>query len=214
MLYGLKLDQEAGVQVVCASQGVAFEQLPDLVFQMDDLSEFEQHRAARMLKSVNRRPCTNVTNLTHLVKEPIMSFASQPEDAVQYKMEIYQCSDKGAEIVMEYPADNTQVPLMPLMGNRMGHSGRQVAECDRGSEPERRHSSGDLPAAERADVESGAQAVANQSKPTGPVVPYQDGHAQSPIQQTREDNYERLTFALSEKEMRSLLTLCRSVSGR
>lgn len=210
MLYGLKLDQEAGVQVVCASQGVAFEQLPDLVFQMDDLSEFEQHRAARMLKSVNRRPCTNVTNLTHLVKEPIMSFASQPEDAVQYKMEIYQCSDKGAEIVMEYPADNTQIPLMPLMG----HSGRQVTDHDRGSESERRCSNGDLPVAERAAAESGAQAVANQSKPTDPVVPYQDGHAQSSTQQTREDNYERLTFALSEKEMRSLLTLCRSVSGR
>jgi len=120
MQYGLKLDQNAGLQVVCTREGVAFEQLPELVFEMDDLCEFEQHRAARLLKGVKRRPCTTVTNLSHLIKEPMMSFASAPEDVVQYKMEIYQLPDKGAEIVMEYPAASGPMPWLSLMFDQQG----------------------------------------------------------------------------------------------
>lgn len=205
MLYGLKLDQEVGLQVICATEGVAFEQLPDLVFEIDGLSEFEQHHAARLLKSVNRRPCTSVTNLSHLIKEPMMSFCSQPEDAVQYKMEIYQLADKSAEIVMEYPTDNTQMPWFALMSQP-----KRSTSVDFGP----RSVANDLAPAESASVELEGDSVGEAAQSADPVVSCQASNSAQIQQQTWESNCERLTFALSEKEMRSLLSLCRRVSGR
>lgn len=180
MLYGLKLDEEAGLQVICSSEGVAFEQLPELVFEVEGLSEFEQHRAARLLQGVSRRPCTTVTNLSHLIKEPMMSFRSQPEDAVQYKMEIYQLPDKSAEIVMEYPNNNAPMPWFALMA--------QKESSAKSSDTKETHAK-DQVVTEPVNQESRLLGL-----------------------QAWESNCERLTFALSEQEMLSLLSLCRSVS--
>ncbi|MEJ2681854.1 MAG: hypothetical protein P8176_05205 [Gammaproteobacteria bacterium] len=115
--YGLKWDQNVGLQIILTSSGVPFEALPELVFEVDALSEFEQHQAARQLRSVTRRPCTTVTNLSHLIKEPMLSVSSKPGDHVQYKLEIYPTGDRGAEFVMEYPHNGEPMPFWSALSN-------------------------------------------------------------------------------------------------
>lgn len=238
MMYGLKLDQEDGLQVVRTEEGVTFEQLPELVFALQDLSEFEQHRAARQLREVNRRPSTQVTNLSHLVKEPLMSFCSQPEDPIQYKLEIYQLPDKGAEIVMEYPTDSEQMPWFALMANA------EITKAGSKSSPNIGpdanvvdRNAGDRCVGVQHEVETGTPNIEPVSGLLAEQLPEHKGSASdsaarsggenmadsckpslqsssSSPAQVWEQNCERLKFSLSQQEMMTILSLCRFVGQR
>ena len=109
--YGLRWDRDAGLQVILIASGVPFEVLPALVFEIEELSEFERHQAARQLRAVTRRPYTTVTNLSHLIKEPMLAVSSKPEDYLQYRLEIYSLGDEGAEVVVEYPQNGAVMPF-------------------------------------------------------------------------------------------------------
>jgi len=113
-LFKLQVDEEAGLQVVRDEQGVPFEALVDQVELLTDLSEFERFRCQRLLSKARRRPKTQITNIDHLSKEPFFSAGSQPEDDVQFCLEIYNKHHQSAEVVLEYPAADSGHSLLAL----------------------------------------------------------------------------------------------------